>query len=274
MDNQNIIDFLLNNLNASTVEQPEIQKALRKLSLEQREAIALKTKSRIYYYNEEVTAVRSSEEQVLNKVMPDGYTLADLPLLNGLNIGAGGRTISDYVICLDFNRGAEDTTTVNGIVKNSILSNAGDLPFKDNSIDFIIALHILEHCAEPVLVLHEWLRVLKPGGKLGVVIPHWRYNWNAANDDSKYGHRWNTSPEIVDKMLSRHFPEQTLFLKTYPYKLSFDFVLKKPGIFQKFNPQFEKTGSEIGQGIEEDYYIYDSKVILLNTDKKREDREI
>ena len=161
MNNKETIDYLLNNLNASTVEQPEIQKALRKLDLKQREDISLATKSRVYYYNEEVTAVRAAEELILNKVIPDGYTMNDLPLFNGLNIGAGGRTISDYVICLDFNKGAEETTGVNGIVKNSILSNAGSLPFKDESIDYIVALHILEHCAEPVHVLNEWLRVLK-----------------------------------------------------------------------------------------------------------------
>jgi SAM-dependent methyltransferase len=262
MNNQVTVEYLVKNLNAATVEQPEIQKALRQLTLEQREEIALHTKSRLYYYDEEVAAVRAAEEQILNNVIPDGYTMKDLPLLNGLNIGAGGRTISDYVTCLDFNRGAEETTSVNGIVKNSILSNADNLPFKDDSIDYIIALHILEHCAEPVSVLREWLRVLKPGGKLGVVIPDWRYNWNAANDNSKYGHRWNTSPISTAEMLETHFPDKILYLDTYPYKLSFDFVLKKPGDFKPFQPKFEMTGYDLAKGIEKDYYIYNSKVVL------------
>jgi len=266
-NNQATVDYLLNNLNATTVEQPEIQAALRKLTFQQREEISLSTKSRLYYYDDEVSDVRTSEEQILNKVIPDGYTISDLPLLNGLNIGAGGRTISDYMICLDFNRGAEETTAVNGVVKNSILSNANDLPFKDNSMDFIIALHILEHCAEPVFVLKEWLRVLKPGGKLGVVVPNWRYNWNAANDTSKYGHRWNTSPESVSDMLETHFSNKVLHFNTYSYKLSFDFVLQKPGEFKKFQPTFEITGYEIAKGIENDYYVYNSRVFQSSRTK-------
>lgn len=262
MGNQAIIEYLMTNLNASTIEQPEIQKALRKLTFEQREDIALKTKSRLYYYDNEVAEVRQAEERILKNVLPDGYTMEDLPLLNGINIGAGGRTISDYIICLDFNKGAEETTSINGIVKNSILSNANDLLFKDNSIDYIIALHILEHCAEPVYTLKEWLRVLKPGGKIGVVIPNWKYNWNAANDTSKYGHRWNTSPESASAMLESHFSNEVLYFNTNPYKLSFDFVIKKPGEFKQFHPLFEKTGYELANGIEKDYYIYNSKVIL------------
>lgn len=264
MDNHTAIDFLVSNLNAETVERPDIQTALRKLTYEQREEMSARTRSRVYYYDEEVTAVRAAEELILSKVIPDGYTMDDLPRLNGLNIGAGGRTISEYITCIDFNRGAEETTGVNGIMKSSILSNANDLPFKDSSIDYIIALHILEHCPEPVFVLKEWLRVLKPGGKLGVVVPNWKYNWNAANDKSKYGHRWNTSPESVSEMLEMHFPNELLYFNTYPYKLSFDFVIKKEGDFKPFEPVYGPTGYDIAKGIEQDYYVYNSKVIVSN----------
>jgi SAM-dependent methyltransferase len=268
MENNNEFDFLLQHCTAETIEQPEIQEALRKLTLEQREEIALRTKSRVYYYNEEVPLVQSAEEQILEKVMPDGYTLKELPLLNGLNIGAGGRTVTEYVVCLDFNRGAEETTGVNGIVKSSFLSNADNLPFKDSSMDYAIALHILEHCADPVAVIKEWLRVLKPGGKLGVVIPNWKYNWSAANDDSKYGHRWNSSPESAKVMLDTHFADKILFFNTYNFKLSFDFILKKPGTFVPFQPKFEPTGKELGKGIEKDYYTHKSKLYFADAPKK------
>lgn len=44
-------------------------------------------------------------------------------------------------------------------------------------------------------VLH-YLDVLKPGGGLGVVIPHWQYAWRAHLDGNAWGHRWNTAPEV------------------------------------------------------------------------------
>lgn len=49
--------------------------------------------------------------------------------------------------------------------------SGGELPFMDNSVDRIIATHVLEHVAEPVEALSEWVRVLKPGGVLSLILP-------------------------------------------------------------------------------------------------------
>jgi SAM-dependent methyltransferase len=38
--------------------------------------------------------------------------------------------------------------------------------------DFVLSSHMLEHCANPLRTLHEWRRVLKPGGSLILVVPH------------------------------------------------------------------------------------------------------
>jgi ubiquinone/menaquinone biosynthesis C-methylase UbiE len=48
---------------------------------------------------------------------------------------------------------------------------AGALPFDDNSFDRLIATHVLEHIPEPHRVLAEWVRVLKPGGTLSLILP-------------------------------------------------------------------------------------------------------
>ncbi len=45
------------------------------------------------------------------------------------------------------------------------------LPFEDNSFDRFIATHVLEHIAFPHLVIQEWVRVLKPGGILSLILP-------------------------------------------------------------------------------------------------------
>lgn len=46
-----------------------------------------------------------------------------------------------------------------------------DLPFLDNSLDYIANSHVFEHTANPVKALVEWYRVLKPGGIVYLVIP-------------------------------------------------------------------------------------------------------
>lgn len=45
------------------------------------------------------------------------------------------------------------------------------LAYPDNTFDRLIATHVLEHIYEPHLALKDWLRVLKPGGVLSIVIP-------------------------------------------------------------------------------------------------------
>lgn len=49
--------------------------------------------------------------------------------------------------------------------------DAGALPFDDDSFDRLIATHVLEHVERPHEVLKEWVRVIKPGGVLSIVLP-------------------------------------------------------------------------------------------------------
>lgn len=46
-----------------------------------------------------------------------------------------------------------------------------ELPFPDNSFDRLIATHVLEHVPFPHLAIQEWVRVLKPGGTLSLILP-------------------------------------------------------------------------------------------------------
>lgn len=46
-----------------------------------------------------------------------------------------------------------------------------NLKYEDSTFDRLIAVHVLEHISQPHLVLKEWLRVLKHGGILSILIP-------------------------------------------------------------------------------------------------------
>jgi SAM-dependent methyltransferase len=53
------------------------------------------------------------------------------------------------------------------------VAEASDLGFvPDGTYDFVLSSHMLEHSANPLKVLREWLRLLKPGGALFLVLPH------------------------------------------------------------------------------------------------------
>jgi ubiquinone/menaquinone biosynthesis C-methylase UbiE len=51
------------------------------------------------------------------------------------------------------------------------LGEAHALQFKDKAFDHIFCLEALEHVEDPLIVLKEMRRVLKPGGKIHILIP-------------------------------------------------------------------------------------------------------
>jgi len=54
---------------------------------------------------------------------------------------------------------------------NVVRGDAQNLPFPDEEFHFVSIIHTLEHCPEPGKVLTEIKRVLKPNGRILVVIP-------------------------------------------------------------------------------------------------------
>ena len=83
--------------------------------------------------------------------------------LNTLNVN-----FTEQTTC--FTRG--EIENAGNILKVDIVANGDDLPFKDNTVDFVINSHVLEHFWDPIKTLKEWLRVVKPNGYLFLIIPH------------------------------------------------------------------------------------------------------
>ena len=81
----NIIEFLKNNREIWETLWKEYE-ILQKYSLEDREEISLKSKTRVLYIGKEVIECQSNEESILNDILPD--ECKDLNKLNILNIGA------------------------------------------------------------------------------------------------------------------------------------------------------------------------------------------
>jgi SAM-dependent methyltransferase len=48
----------------------------------------------------------------------------------------------------------------------------------DHGYDFVLSSHSLEHTANPVKALKEWIRVVKPGGPVIVVLPDYRHTFD------------------------------------------------------------------------------------------------
>lgn len=99
--------------------------------------------------------------------------------LRGLEIGAsahnpfGLKTLNvDYSDDYSTEFKLEEARQCGEYAKVDIVASGDDLPFKDNVWDFVINSHVIEHFYDPVKTVEEWLRVIKPGGFLFMIVPH------------------------------------------------------------------------------------------------------
>ena len=64
-----------------------------------------------------------------------------------------------------------------------VLGDAGELPFRSASADAVLCTEVIEHVVDPVRVLWEAQRVLKPGGSLILSVP---FTWHLHDEPHDY----------------------------------------------------------------------------------------
>ena len=74
------------------------------------------------------------------------------------------------------------------LVAPDVVADAADLPFESESLDFIIASHVLEHLAFPLATLEGWYRLLAPGGDLLLRVPDKRFTFDAKRQRTPLAH--------------------------------------------------------------------------------------
>ncbi|AKN31488.1 methyltransferase type 11 [Clostridium carboxidivorans P7] len=65
------------------------------------------------------------------------------------------------------------------------MGDAENLPCKDNTYDIVVNRHLLWTIPHPEKALSEWIRVLKPGGKLVIIDGDWFYK-NSSYEIQKF----------------------------------------------------------------------------------------
>ncbi|MDX8459208.1 methyltransferase domain-containing protein [Mesorhizobium humile] len=225
---------------------------LSPLTRRQREQFSRATKSVVLYFGDEVPEVVKAEELAAMSSAPLGYRPEALV---GLNVGCGTRTISPYLLSVDIMRqgslgkASGEHSQLNA---SAFLALSDDLPFRPNTIDYIVALHMLEHVEDPVGTINHWLDIVKPGGGIGIIVPDWRFTWDSRNDRAPFGHKWNPTPDLIRRLYKEHWSSKADLqqLDTYEFAMSFDFVLRKHGRFVPFaapDPATIKSGYQRNQ---------------------------
>jgi SAM-dependent methyltransferase len=86
----------------------------------------------------------------------------------GLDLGFGGDPITRFAIRMDlpspYAYTGDDPVQLGGNAENLYW-------FRDGVLDFIYSSHLLEDYVDTEAVLREWLRVLRPGGRLVIFCP-------------------------------------------------------------------------------------------------------
>ena len=88
-------------------------------------------------------------------------------------------------ICIDLGSGKAkkdnyygiDCAKIKGVdmLCNLDLEKEEHLPFADCSVDKVFTRHFLEHISDPLLVIEEIHRILKIGGEVEIIVPHWSW---------------------------------------------------------------------------------------------------
>lgn len=112
-------------------------------------------------------------------------SLVEKYLFGKSGIEIGGHWINDFhlyehgpYLNVDFTM--EDFFNQNGKMRKvdtvgqeiNVVANGDDLPFKDNTFDYVFTSHVMEHFFDPIKAIKEHLRVIKKGGYLLYIIPN------------------------------------------------------------------------------------------------------
>ena len=79
--------------------------------------------------------------------------------------------------------------------------NNSKLPFEDNSVEEIYSSHFFEHVDSVENTLSECVRVLKKGGKLRIIVPHYSNPYSYHFTHKTYWSSYSLNQEYIDYYL-------------------------------------------------------------------------
>ena len=108
-------------------------------------------------------------------------------MLNGLDLGCSNRKKINYSVGIDQDRNGGKTPEI-------VWDGTKELPFRDETLDFICGSHIIEHIENPVQAIEDWLKKLRSGGLLLLIVPHKKYIPNIGSPDGDPTHKADYLP--------------------------------------------------------------------------------
>jgi SAM-dependent methyltransferase len=91
--------------------------------------------------------------------------------------------------------------------KNIIADGSALSPVSDQSYDFVLSSHNLEHFANPVKALREWKRITRPNGGLILVVPDYRRTFDHGRMPTWVDHMMEDFENNMDESDTTHVEE-------------------------------------------------------------------
>lgn len=129
----------------------------------------------------------------------------------GLDPGAGTRTMDAETVCLDLHPAEPNVQE----------GDARVLPFADGEFSYLVNFHLLEHLPDPRAAIREWLRVVKPGGHVCMVIPDTAHTQSQNTDPTPHYFEWRPRTFLQEVIgYECGHVESAFHLARLPYRLS------------------------------------------------------
>jgi len=113
----------------------------------------------------------------------------------GLEIGAGKYPYCDPKTTLFLDK---YTDNKDGTPAPDIISDATTIPRADACFDYVLSSHVLEHMQDTIGALKEWVRVLKQGGTLFLILPHGDRTFDRHREKTTLEHHIRDHEELGD----------------------------------------------------------------------------
>lgn len=105
----------------------------------------------------------------------------------------------------------------NKIPEITVIDDAACLSrFADQTVDFVIANHVLEHLEDPIGALSNMLRVTRPGGVLMLVLPDPRYTFDAKRAITTVEHAIEDRAHGPEGSREAHYEEWARLIEGLP----------------------------------------------------------
>lgn len=145
----------------------------------------------------------------------------------GVDVGCGTNRLDKSVLALDH---YPHVAKPDEMGANDMVVNCAKLPFRDGTMDYVFSSHCLEDFKPEQIkeVFLEWLRVIKKGGYLVLLLPDMqggRYP-KVGDKESNPSHMVNVGVQYMEDLI-KGLNVEVVQKNTIDFSFTFDFVIKK-----------------------------------------------